>query len=101
MEKKISPGTRRSPRIQSRLYPFLFGFSFLFFCFTAQAQIPVSGTVKDAKGTPLSGVSVNVKGSSIGNVTDNKGEYSVAVPNSTSVLVFSFVGYLEKEEAVN
>ena len=101
MENKIFPGKRRFSGIQRRLHPFLFGFSFLFFCFTAQAQIPVSGTVKDAKGAPLGGVSVNVKGSSIGNVTDSKGDYSVAVPNSTSVLVFSFVGYLEKEEAVN
>lgn len=101
MENKIFPGKRRFSGIQSGLYSFLFGFSFLLFSFTAQAQIPVSGTVKDVKGAPIGGVSVNVKGSSIGSVTDDKGDYSVSVPNSTSVLVFSFVGYAEKEESVN
>lgn len=98
--KKIFPGTRCSPGIQSKLYLLLLGFFFSVFYFESQAQTRVSGMVRDNKGTPLEGVSVNVKGASTGNTTDSKGEYSIAVPNSNAILVFSFVGYTEREESV-
>lgn len=67
---------------------------------SAQQNVQVTGTVRDSKGNPLSGVNVSVKGGSTGAVTDTKGEFSISVPSSTSVLVFSFVGYVEKEESI-
>lgn len=81
---------------------------FLLFVFLAQftvllAQDPsirVTGTVKDSKGNPLSGVNVTVKGSTIVSVTGTKGEFSISVPSSTAVLIFSSVGFVEKEESL-
>ena len=52
----------------------------------------VTGTVTDAKGEPLSGISVVVKGSTKGTSTNAQGVYSLAVP-SGSILEFSGTGY--------
>ncbi|MCA0364353.1 MAG: SusC/RagA family TonB-linked outer membrane protein [Bacteroidetes bacterium] len=61
----------------------------------------VSGLVTDATdGTGLPGVSVTVKGSSKGAVTDNNGKFTVDVNSPNDVLVFSFVGYHAQEVTV-
>ena len=61
----------------------------------------VSGVVKDKTGNLVEGVTVIVKGTTTASTTNNKGEYTIDVPNAASnVLVFTMVGYLEKEEAV-
>ena len=52
----------------------------------------ISGTVKDGKGLPLPGVSVVVKGTTTGIVTDSNGKFALAVPNDAKTLVFSFIG---------
>lgn len=67
-----------------------------------QAQeATVTGTVTDqTSGEPLTGVSVLVKGTSNGTLTDMDGRYSITVPDETAVLVFSFVGYPTREEPV-
>ncbi|QRR00453.1 SusC/RagA family TonB-linked outer membrane protein [Dyadobacter sandarakinus] len=58
----------------------------------------VKGKVTDEKGAALPGVSVILKGSSTGTVTDPEGSYSLNLPdNATNILVFSFVGYLTQE----
>jgi len=67
----------------------------------AQNQIRVAGTVKDSKGVAIAGVSVVIKGSSSGSVTDNSGAYSINVPGPQSILVFSGVGYIERSETVH
>ncbi len=63
------------------------------------AQNVVSGTVKSENGETLIGVSVTVKGTALGSITDVNGQYTVNVPSFPAKLVFSFVGYtsLEKE----
>jgi hypothetical protein len=48
-------------------------------------------------GSPLPGVNVVVKGTTIGTSTDADGNYSISVPSSASVLVFSFIGLMEQE----
>ncbi|GAB3908322.1 SusC/RagA family TonB-linked outer membrane protein [Mucilaginibacter boryungensis] len=63
--------------------------------------ITVSGTVRDDKRQTLPGVSVSVKGTTTGAVTDVNGHYSLRVNNSQSALVFSFVGYASNEVAIN
>lgn len=63
------------------------------------AQNVVTGTVKDDSGQFLPGVSVVVKGTTIGTITDSDGKYSFSVPNNAT-LVFSFVGMDTKEVAV-
>lgn len=55
-------------------------------------EITVSGTVVDGEGIPIPGVSVLVKGTSIGVATDLDGKYTLDVPSAESVLVFSYLG---------
>ncbi|MBL7472392.1 SusC/RagA family TonB-linked outer membrane protein [Robertkochia sediminum] len=65
----------------------------------AQSQT-VSGTVTDAvNGIPLTGVSVAVKGTTVGTTTDFDGNYSITV-DGESVLVFSFIGFSTREISV-
>ncbi|UPK70711.1 SusC/RagA family TonB-linked outer membrane protein [Chitinophaga filiformis] len=61
----------------------------------------VSGTVKGAGGVPLPGVSVAVKGKGNGTVTDVNGHFEISVPGNDAVLVFSYVGYFQKEVIVD
>ena len=69
-------------------------------CFMAYAQKTVTGTVKDATGEPMIGVSVVVDGTSIGGVTDLDGNFTIQkVPNG-GVLKFSYVGYKEQKVSV-
>jgi len=66
----------------------------------ARAQ-QVSGTVRDAQtGDPLPGVNVVVKGTTLGTATDLEGRYSLTVPSLQDTLVFSFVGYVTREEPI-
>jgi TonB-dependent starch-binding outer membrane protein SusC len=68
---------------------------------TALAQDrTVSGKIIDESGLPLPGVNVLVKETSSGTVSDGDGAYTIGGINDNSVLVFSFVGYLVKEEVV-
>jgi TonB-linked SusC/RagA family outer membrane protein len=63
-------------------------------------KITITGTVSDEKGIPLTGTTVQVKGTSTGTTTDINGKYSVEAPGTNSTLVFSFVGYVTKEVPV-
>lgn len=58
--------------------------------------IPVSGTVKAADGTPLSGVSIKIKGSSAGTTTNSSGFFTIDIP-ADAIIIISSVGYLTQE----
>jgi TonB-linked SusC/RagA family outer membrane protein len=60
-------------------------------------QKSVSGKIVDDVNLPLPGVTVVVKGTTQGTVTDINGNYSIAKVSAESVLVFSFVGMLPQE----
>ena len=65
------------------------------------AQRTVTGTVtSSADNSVLAGVTVLLKGTTTGIVTDADGKYSVQVPDNSSVLVFSFIGYASQEITV-
>jgi TonB-linked SusC/RagA family outer membrane protein len=65
------------------------------------AQRTVTGSVTGVEdGTPIPGVNVLVKGSSVGTVTDIEGNYQIAIPDEGSVLVFSFIGLVTEEIVV-
>jgi Ca-activated chloride channel homolog len=64
-------------------------------------SITVSGTITDEKGSPIPTVSVLIKGSPQGTVADAKGAYKITVSNQNATLVFSAVGYEQKEVRVN
>jgi TonB-linked SusC/RagA family outer membrane protein len=55
-------------------------------------RVTISGTVRDAVGAPLPGVTVLVEGTTNGTVTDVDGQYEVTAEEG-SILVFSFIGY--------
>jgi TonB-linked outer membrane protein, SusC/RagA family len=60
----------------------------------------VTGTIHDEKGQPLIGVSVRQKGSSVGTVSDVNGQFKLEA-KSNVVLIFSYIGYISTEVAVN
>ena len=74
----------------------------LFTAFWASAQnVSVKGCVKDsATGEPIPFASIQLKGTMTGGQTDADGNYTMNVP-SNAVLVFSSLGYVSLEEAVN
>lgn len=70
----------------------------VFICLTCLLQAahsqgkPINGTVKDAKGTPLSGATVGVKGGKKTVLTDENGLFRISVPDSAKELTVSYVG---------
>ena len=68
---------------------------------TTAGQFKVSGIVTGEDSTALPGVSVLVKNTSIGTVTDTQGKYTIGVSSPNDVLVFSFVGLKTQEVPVN
>lgn len=67
-----------------------------------QAQtVQISGTVTSSEdGLSVPGVSVVVKGTTIGTVTDFDGNYTISAPANAQVLVYSFVGFKTQELAI-
>lgn len=74
--------------------------AFLLTTHLAQAQSLVKGTAKDEDQLPLIGVSVQVKGTFTGTVTDNDGQFIIEA-GINDVLIFTYVGYERLEVAVN
>lgn len=65
----------------------------------AQSNRTLTGTVRDAKGEAIPGVSIIEKGSRSGAITDQYGNFRINIgPSST--LIFSYVGFLKKEVSV-
>jgi len=62
----------------------------------------VSGKVTSSEdGTPLPGVSVAVKGTAQGTITDSQGAYSLAVSSSATTLTFSYIGFVSQDVAIS
>jgi TonB-linked SusC/RagA family outer membrane protein len=65
------------------------------------AQKTITGTViGSTDNQPLVGVTVLLKGSTTGTLTDLEGKYSIAVPNNQAMLQYSFIGYAPQEITV-
>ena len=65
-----------------------------------QDPVRVKGVVKDKKGHTLPGVTVLIKGTIMGVVTDEDGNYSIELPDSQDIrLIFSFIGMKAQEVA--
>jgi TonB-linked SusC/RagA family outer membrane protein len=67
----------------------------------AQNAVPVKGRVTDQSGPALPGVTLLVKGTSIGTTTDTDGNFTLNVPAGQGTLVVSFIGYKTQEVPVN
>lgn len=81
----------------NKLYSLVLGASFMF-AFTVNAQqVQISGKVTETgSGAPIPGVNVVVKGTTIGTITNMDGAFTLNVSEG-SVLLFSFIGYTQKE----
>lgn len=77
-------------------------FLLLFIAFQAVAQErTVTGTVTDkTDGLPLPGVSVKVKGTNIGTSTGGDGRFSVRVPQGSTTLILTYIGYATQEASI-
>src|SRR5258706_13112013 len=68
---------------------------------SALAQLSVTGRLTSGEDkSPIPGVNIVVKGTTIGTITDADGRYRVTVNSADDVLVFSFVGFVTQEVAV-
>jgi TonB-dependent starch-binding outer membrane protein SusC len=61
----------------------------------------ITGTVKGTDGTALPGVSVSVKGTTVGATTDLDGKFSLTLPANAQTLLFSFVGMKSQEVSIS
>ena len=75
----------------------LFVLIFLVFSRGVFAQVSLSGVVTDETGESLVGVTVVVKGTTTGTVTDIDGKYHLSGVPETATLVFSYIGMEAKE----
>ena len=65
------------------------------------AQTKITGRVLDEQQQGLPGVSVVIKGTTVGSVTDIDGKYTVSAPSPTGSLVFSYIGFTTQELPIN
>jgi len=79
----------------------LVGIVLLFQLNVLAQQKSVSGTVRDKSNAPLAGVTVIVKGTSIGFLTDINGKFTLNIPSAGATLAFSSVGMQSQEIAVD
>jgi TonB-linked SusC/RagA family outer membrane protein len=63
--------------------------------------VEITGTVTDKMGNPLQGVTVIVKGTSLGVLTDVSGKYALSNVPQNAILIFSFVGIATQEIPLN
>lgn len=92
MKQKLLKGVGR--------FYFLLFIMFMIPVYVFSQSKQVTGVIKDGLNEALIGVSVTLKGTSTGTVTDVDGRYKLSVPNDDAILVFSYVGYNTIEEKV-
>jgi Ca-activated chloride channel family protein len=61
----------------------------------------ITGTVVDPGNNPIPGVTIMIKGTTTGTVTDSNGKFSISVGETNAILVFSFIGYETQEVKIN
>lgn len=89
---------KRATLPQYSLLPVLF--LFLPGLLWSQNQV-VSGTIRDASGNPVSFATILIKGTTLGALASDDGTYTISVPATSSVLVYSYIGYQDHEEIIN
>jgi hypothetical protein len=76
----------------------VFTIFFVLLSLSLQAQLKITGTVKDARsGETVIGASISVKGTTNGTVTDLNGKFELDVPSLPQTLVISYLGYKSTE----
>ncbi len=85
---------------------FIITFAMVVYAFLGMYEVKqdhkITGTITDVENSsPLPGVNVLVKGTSIGTTSDAKGNYEIILPQPSGVVVFSYIGYKTLEVKVN
>ena len=94
-------GTASTKKASLRTFPWLARATSRAFTDASALDQEITGSVTDAEdGSPLPGVNVVAKGTTIGTITDIEGNYILSVPDETEVLVFSSVGYAPQEVTI-
>ncbi len=97
----INPTSDKTPNAvkKTKMYYLLF---LVTLSFSAQAQITLTGTVKNAAGEPLIGASILVKNTTSGTTVDVEGAFRLQLDEKlkNSTLVVSFIGYLTQEISI-
>jgi len=65
--------------------------------FAQTGSVKLTGIVSDEMGTPLPGVTIQVKGTTVGTITSNDGKYSIESSKAKGTLIFSFIGMKSQE----
>ncbi|MCD0488186.1 SusC/RagA family TonB-linked outer membrane protein [Pedobacter sp. MC2016-14] len=63
-------------------------------------ELTIRGKILNDQNNAFEGVSVRVKNSTVGTLTDKTGNYKIVVPNGNAVLTFSYLGFLSQERKV-
>jgi len=70
--------------------------------YTFAQEQAISGRVTaESDGSPIPGVNVLLKGTSVGTITDLDGNYKISVPSLDGTLVFSYIGMITREVSIN
>lgn len=100
MEEKIISSGRLFSSLR-QVFVFIILFTGCFQALPVMAQTKtVEGTVKDANGVGLNGITISIKGGTGGTSTNADGKFKIMVPGPNAVLVFSSVGFTAKEVPV-
>ena len=75
--------------------------AFLLLSVAAMAQNVVSGKVTDANGAAVPGATVTLKGTSTATQTLSDGTFKITTPKSTGTLVFTSIGFINKEVPIS
>ena len=72
-------------------------FSLLIAITVSAQQKEISGTVTSSDGAPIPGVTIVLKGTSSGTITDIDGKFAISVPADISTIIVSYIGMLTQE----
>ncbi|MBN2486245.1 MAG: TonB-dependent receptor [Bacteroidales bacterium] len=67
---------------------------------TKTGKREITGVIKSIEGLTLPGVSIVIKGTTIGAISDNNGKFTLAISGNDSIIVISSIGYLSEEIVV-
>ena len=93
----LKVNVKQIQNFMKNLISFLFVLVVAAILMSADQSRVITGKVTDSAGSPIAGVSVLVKNTNRGVVTDYNGEYSLSVKPEDKILVFSFVGFKSLE----
>jgi len=68
---------------------------------SADTSREITGSVTDDQGAPIAGVTVLIKNTTRGTLTDSYGKYRITVQSADKAIVYSFIGYDKKEILIN